>query len=168
MRRPVAVPILAILAVLISACSLSQVGGGPASPGSNGGVSARRDLKGRVGQALETNGIKVTVLAVQRDFRANDVDAQPGPGHRYDAVQVQYENTGNDAFDYGEDDWTMRDSQGREQTPAAATKDPPLQTGTLEPHGKVQGWLVFDPFQDATGLTLFGSLSPNGSFSFEL
>lgn len=82
----------------------------------------------------------VTVLGVEEGGAASG--ATPRPGSRRLVVHVRY--TAATTFSYGPGDWVVLDEDGREYTPAAASRRPRLLPGVLPPGETREGWVSFD------------------------
>jgi hypothetical protein len=109
---------------------------------------------GPVGQPLHLNGVDVTVVSVDPNAKSGSKYIQPKPGNRYVAVQILYESTGADSYNYNPFDWKLSDSAGFSYDSAYAMIGPELHSGTLNAGEKARGFITYDVPTSANGLTL--------------
>src|SRR5258708_7724632 len=71
-----------------------------------------KNLSGQVGNSIALNGVTVTVVTADLNAKPGNAYTTPKSGDRFVTVQVLYENTGSDPYDYNPFDWKLTDSAG--------------------------------------------------------
>lgn len=113
-----------------------------------------KDATGTVGQPIHLNGVDVTVVSVDPNYKPANLFITPKAGNRYIVVEILYQRTGPDAVSYNEFDWTVSDSQGFSYQPTFADKGPQLNSGQLVPDGKARGFITYEVPTTAQGLVV--------------
>ena len=113
-----------------------------------------KTVTGAVGQVLHLNGVDVTVVSVDPNYKAANQFITPKPGNRFVVVEVLYQGTGSERIAYNEFDWSMSDGQGFSYQPSFADKEPQLHSGQLDPGGKARGFITFEISTTAQGLVV--------------
>ena len=112
------------------------------------------NLTAQVGSPMALNGVTVTVVSANLDAKSGNQFITPNPGNRFVAVQVLYENTGTDPFDYNPFDWKLTDSAGFSYDSSFSGIGPELNAGTIQPGEKARGYITYEVPTSATGLQL--------------
>jgi hypothetical protein len=113
-----------------------------------------KQLTGSVGDALQLNGLTVTIVTADVNAKPANQFITPKAGDRFVVVQVLYENTGSDAVSYSPFDWKLIDSSGFTYTDAFSGIDQQLNSGNLPSGGRVRGYVSYEVPQSAGGLNL--------------
>jgi hypothetical protein len=113
-----------------------------------------KNLTGQVGSPLALNGVTVTVVSVDLNAKSGNEFITPKAGSRFVAVQILYENTGTDPYDFNPFDWKLTDSAGFSYETTYSGIGPELHSGTLQPGEKARGYMTFEVPSSATGLML--------------
>ncbi len=113
-----------------------------------------RQLTRKVGDALQLNGLTVTVATADVNAKPGNEFIKPKAGDRFVVVQVLYENTGSDTVAYNPFDWKLIDSSGFSYNSTYAGVDQELHSGDLSSGEKARGYISYEVPQSATGLTL--------------
>src|SRR5439155_9129692 len=71
-----------------------------------------KNVTGQIGSPIVLNGVTVTVVSVDLNAKSGNEFITPKAGSRFVVVQVLYENTGSDPYDYNPFDWKLTDSAG--------------------------------------------------------
>lgn len=105
----------------------------------------------KIGDAIKLGDYVVTVTQITDPYKAKNPYLQPDKDKRLVAVEVLYENgTKDKSLDYNPLDWKMFDSQGYNYDSGfTESKDPQLNSGALNPGGKVRGWITYEVSTDA-------------------
>jgi hypothetical protein len=109
---------------------------------------------GQVGAAVILTGVTVTVVTADLHARPSNTYITPKPGSRYVAVQILYENSGVDPYDYNPFDWKLTDSSGFSYDTTYSGIGPELHSGTVARGEKARGYITYEVPTSATGLTL--------------
>jgi hypothetical protein len=109
---------------------------------------------GQVGSAVVLTGVTVTVVSADLDARSGTTYIKPKPGNRYVAVQILYENTGADPYNYNPFDWKLTDSSGFSYDTTYSGIGPELHSGTLARSEKARGYITYEVPASATGLAV--------------
>lgn len=113
-----------------------------------------RDLRGKVGDAMQLNGLTVIVLTADLNAKPTDAFFGPKAGNRWVVIQVLYENTGSDNVAYNPYDWKLVDSSGFSYSATYTGIGPELHSGDISTGGKARGYISYEVPQSAGGLTL--------------
>jgi len=100
----------------------------------------------KIGDSIKLGDYMVSVTQITDPYKAKNQYMQPEKDKRLVAVEVLYENgTKDKSLDYNPMDWKMFDSQGYNYDWGfTESKDPKLNSGTLNPGSKVRGWVTFE------------------------
>ncbi len=115
---------------------------------------------GQIGSPMALNGITVTVVTADLNAQSGNEFITPKAGNRFVAVQILYENTGSDPYDYNPFDWKLTDSAGFSYDSTFGGVGPELNSGTIQPGEKARGYITYEVPSSATGLQL--RLTSNG------
>lgn len=113
-----------------------------------------KNLTGQIGSPMALNGVTVTVVSEDLNAQSGNQFIKPKAGNRYVAVQVLYENTGSDKFDYNPFDWKLADSSGFSYDMTFWGPGPELHAGTIQPGEKARGYITYEVPTSAAGLKL--------------
>lgn len=115
----------------------------------------------KLGETIRLGDYVVSVSKMEDPYKAQNQYTQPDSGNRFVAVEVVYENgTTDKSLDYNPFDWKLFDSEGYGfESSFMADKEPRLSSGTLNPSGKVRGWLTFEVPQESKDFKL--QFTPN-------
>ncbi len=113
-----------------------------------------RQLVGKVGDALQLNGLTVPVVTADVNAKPANEFIKPKAGNRFVVVQVLYENTGTDTVSYNPFDWKLTDSSGFSYNSTYAGVDQELHSGDLASGKKARGYISYEVPQSASSLTL--------------
>jgi len=113
-----------------------------------------KNISGQVGVAMALNGVSVTVVTADLNAKSGNDFITPKAGNRFVAVQVLYEDTGTDPYDYNPFDWKLTDSAGFSYDSAFTEIGPQLNSGTIQPGEKARGFITYEVPVSATGLQL--------------
>ena len=113
-----------------------------------------KNISGQVGTVMVLNGVGVTVVTVDLNAKPSNDFITPKAGNRFVAVQVLYENTGTDPYDYNPFDWKLTDSAGFSYDSAFTDIGPQLNSGTIQPGERARGFISYEVPTSATGLQL--------------
>lgn len=105
----------------------------------------------KIGDAIKLGDYVVSVATLQDPYKSTNQYMGPKAGNRLVAVEVTYQNNTQDkSIDYNPFDWKLFDSQGYNfQSGFTDSKEPTLSSGTLNPSGKVRGWITFEVPNDS-------------------
>jgi len=113
-----------------------------------------KNVTGQVGSPLELNGVTVTVVSADLNANSGNEFITPKSGNRFVAVQVLYENTGSDPYDYNPFDWKLTDEAGFSYETTYAGIGPELHSGTIQAGERARGFMTFEVPTSATSLKL--------------
>jgi Domain of unknown function (DUF4352) len=113
-----------------------------------------RQLTGKVGDALQLNGLTVTVVTADLNAKPGNQFIQPKAGDRFVVVQVLYENTGSESISYNPFDWKLSDASGFSYSTAYPGVAQELQSGSLSSGEKARGYISYEVPQSASGLSM--------------
>lgn len=113
-----------------------------------------KNVSGQVGSPNALNGVTVTVVSADLNASSGNQFINPKSGDRFVAVQVLYENTGTDTYDYNPFDWKLSDSAGFSYDTTFSGIGPELHAGTIQPGEKAQGYITYEVPTSSTGLKL--------------
>jgi Domain of unknown function (DUF4352) len=113
-----------------------------------------KNLTGQIGNPMALNGVTVTLVTADLNAKSGNDFITPKAGDRFVAVQVLYENTGSDPYDYNPFDWKLTDSAGFSYNSTFSGIGPELNSGTIQPGEKARGYITYEASISATGLQL--------------
>lgn len=119
---------------------------------------AARNVRGRVGEAMQLNAARVTVVSANLNAPPADRYSKPKPGNRFVVVEILYENTGNEKVSYNPFDWKLSDGAGFSYDDTFGGREPTLHFGEISPAEKARGFITFEVPEAATGLVLKSKL----------
>jgi len=104
----------------------------------------KQGLNFKTGEDVKLGDFVIKVNKVQ-DFTSNDEFMQPEKDMKLVAIEVEYNNpTGDKQLNSNPFDWSVSDNEGYSyEYDAMMAKEPILDGKTLNPGGKVKGWLTF-------------------------
>lgn len=110
----------------------------------------------KIGDEIKLGDYVISVVNIQDPYKSTNQYMEPKQGNRLISVEVIYvNNSGDKTIDYNPFDWKIFDNQGYNfETGFTDSKEPSLNSGTLNPGGKVRGWITFEV--------------PNGSKEFKV
>ncbi|MFW5884945.1 MAG: DUF4352 domain-containing protein [Patescibacteria group bacterium] len=105
----------------------------------------------KLGEDIKLGDYAVTVTDMEDPFKAKNEFMQPEAGNKLVAIEVKYENNTSDkSLSYNPFDWKLYDSEGYSfDQGMTEDKEPELSSGTLNPGGKVRGWVTFETPEDS-------------------
>ncbi len=105
----------------------------------------------KIGDSIKLGDYMVSITKTEDPYKSKNQFMNPKASNRLVAVEVTYENNTKDkSIDYNPFDWKLFDSQGYNfQTGFTDSKEPTLSSGTLNPGGKVRGWVTFEVPNDS-------------------
>jgi len=107
--------------------------------------------KNKVGTPVESAGVTLTVLSVQKVKTAGGLNAKVG--YTYVDLEVEISNTGrDDPSPYNPLYFKVRDNQGYEYSTDFVSVEPALKSGKLAKGEKVKGHVAFEVPETAAGL----------------
>jgi hypothetical protein len=108
----------------------------------------------KIGDTVQLGDNVLTVTKVDKSA-GNEFD-KPKQGNEYVIVHVRIENHGKDTIDYNPYDFKLKNSNGQLVDPAVTSigSDTALDSGQLDPNGKVEGTIAFEAPQGDKGLQL--------------
>ncbi len=100
----------------------------------------------KLGDAIKLGDYVVTATKLEDPFKSKNQYLGPKAGNRLVAVEVLYENnTADKSLNYNPFDWKLSDSDGYKYDMGITdSREPRLSSGTLNPAGKVRGWITFE------------------------
>jgi hypothetical protein len=113
-----------------------------------------KNLSGQVGNPIALNGVTVTVVTADLNAKSGNAYSTPKSGDRFVTVQVLYENTGSDPYDYNPFDWKLTDSAGFSYGTTYGGIGPELHFGTIQAGERARGYMTYEVPTSATGLQL--------------
>ncbi len=113
-----------------------------------------KNLTGQIGSPMALNGVTVTVVTADLNAKSGNDFITPKAGNRFVTVQVLYENTGNDSYNYNPFDWKLTDSAGFSYDSTFGGVGPELHSGTIQPGEKARGYITYEVPTSAPGLQL--------------
>ncbi len=108
---------------------------------------------GKVGQRVESTGIALSVLKVQKRAKVNEY-IEPEAGNTYITVEVVIENTSRDETPYNPLYFKVKDADGFEHDVSLMGADPQLKSGNLRAGAKSRGFVTFEVPKIAKGLVM--------------
>ena len=142
-----------LVAVILSGCSGSSgnpQGTAPEKVDQSAQSSADQDKPKqqtfKIGDAIKLGDYIITITKTEDPYKSKNQYMGPESGNRLMAVEVLYENnTADKSLDYNPFDWKLFDGQGYNYDSGFTdSKDPQLNSGTLNPGSKVRGWITFE------------------------
>jgi hypothetical protein len=103
---------------------------------------------------MALNGVTVTVVTADLNAKSGNDFITPKAGNRFVTVQVIYENTGTDPYNYNPFDWKLTDSAGFSYDSTFGGVGPELHSGTIQPSEKARGYITYEVPTSAPGLQL--------------
>ena len=103
---------------------------------------------------MHLNGVDVTVVTADVNAKPANEYIRPKSGNRYVTVQVLYEDTGTDQYNYSSYDWKLVDEAGFSYDTTYGGIGPELRTGSLSAGERARGYVTYEVPTSATGLTL--------------
>lgn len=113
-----------------------------------------KTITGQIGSPMALNEVNVTVVSVDLNAKSGNDFITPKSGNRFVAVQILYEGTGSDSYDYDPFDWKLTDSSGFSYDTTFSGIGPELHSGTLQPGEKARRYITYEVPASATGLKL--------------
>jgi hypothetical protein len=156
MKKKILLGSIAILgSVILSGCSGSSGTSQGTTPEkvdtvSNQSAEKKTEAKKtqifKMGDSIKLGDYIINVTNIDNSYKAKNQYMQPKAGNKLVAIEVLYENNTTDkSLDYNPFDWKLFDSQGYNfESGFTEDKDPRLSSGTLNPGGKVRGWITFE------------------------
>ncbi len=113
-----------------------------------------KNVTGRVGAPISLNAVTVSVVTADLNAKGGNEFVTPKPGNRFVTVQVLYEDSGTDAYNYNGFDWKLKDASGFSYTSTYADIGPELNSGSIRPREMARGFITYEVPVTATGLVL--------------
>jgi hypothetical protein len=109
----------------------------------------------KLGDTIEFDGFIISALTVDDPYIESSEFFQPEEGMRYIAVEVSYENRSTKTLNYSWYDWTLYDEAGYNYDASIfATKEPALNTSSLNSGNKTRGWITYEVQDSAKNFTI--------------
>jgi outer membrane lipoprotein-sorting protein len=131
-----------------------NTGGAVSAPPASDVQPPAKTLTAQVGDPMALNGVRVTVVSADLNAKSGNEFITAKAGNRFVAVQVLYENTGTDAYNYNPFDWKLTDSAGFSYDSSFGGIGPELNAGTIQPGEKARGYITYEVPTTAAGLQL--------------
>ena len=161
--------LIAALALFALAGCSSGGGGEPAAPPSSGGGESTTPSGGggtqdnqqgeqpeyHVGDAIDYEGMQITVLSVERNIPSDNMYYDPQEGNEFIKVVVRIDNTSDGPVSYNAFAWGVADSTGAFNSNVDNGDDnDALNSGELATGTLVIGAMIFEVPAGDTGLVL--------------
>lgn len=114
------------------------------------GVATQISKNYKLNETAESEGLKVTLTDVRKNFEMDGEYSKPRPGSQFVKVSVKIENSSNSEVNVSESDVKIKESQGAIETPTSLTDilDDRFESALLTPGGIREGAVIFEVPED--------------------
>jgi Domain of unknown function (DUF4352) len=142
--------IACLVTIVLASCGEATEGTTVTKTGStvsdNQATEQKKGLNFKVGEEVKLGDYVIKVNKID-DYKPSDEMMAAKAGMKMVVVEVEYSNTTTDKqINANPTDWSVSDNEGYsyDYGSSSDTKEPSLNDKTLNPGGKVKGWLTFE------------------------
>jgi len=110
-----------------------------------------------INEEIQIGDYIIQVSKILDPYNPKDVVYSPEKGNKFVAIEVIYKNNSTSPFEYNAViDWKLIDSEGYTYDFGLLPggKEPLISYGTINPNGKVKGWLTFETLKESQNFSL--------------